>query len=136
MKKKKKLSSGSDALTAENKAVPVTEQVPSDAVSEILIEVREAEKEADSIIKRATEEARGMVLRAEEDADRLRKETVLRVKEDRRKVAETATLEGNEEANKIIEAAKCEAAKLSDSVDMTEAVDFIKKKVLAGYGCC
>ena len=100
-----------------------------DTVNEIL----KAEQEADQLTSDANEEAKRIVTLAEENAAKLRAETVKAVKEERKKVAESAEKEGNEQYERILLAGRSRADSLRKTTDVSVAADFIKDKVIASY---
>lgn len=102
-------------------------------INEILDEIRLAEAEADEMQKKAVEDAKQAVINADEESRKIRATAVKAVKEERRKVVDTATKEGNEQSQKILASGKTEANKMVKDADVTEAVKFIKEKVLASY---
>ena len=100
-----------------------------DTVNEIL----KAEAEAEKITADANEEAKRVVTLAEENATKLRAETVRSVKEERKKVVESAEKEGDAQYEQILLAGKSRADGLRKNTDVKKAAEFIKNKVLEGY---
>ena len=102
-------------------------------INEILDEIRAVEEEADEIMKKAVEEAKMTVINADEESRKIRAATVKAVKEERRKVVESANKEGDAQSAIILASGKVEAGKLVKETDVSEAVRFIKEKVLTSY---
>ena len=100
-----------------------------DTVNEIL----KAEAEADKITADANEEAKHVVTLAEENAAKLRAETVRSVKAERKKVVESAEKEGDAQYEQILLAGKSRADDLRKKTDVKKAAEFIKEKVFAEY---
>ena len=100
-----------------------------DTVNEIL----KAEAEADNITADANEEAKRVVTLAEENATKLRAETVRAVKEERKQVVASAEKEGDAQYEQILLAGRSRADRLRKDTDVKKAVEFIKDKVLEGY---
>ena len=102
-------------------------------IKEILDEIRLVEAEVDEMQKKAAEDAKQAVLDADEESRKIRATAVKAVKEEHRKVVDSATKEGNAQSQKILASGKAEANKMIKEADVTEAVKFIKEKVLASY---
>ena len=102
-------------------------------IQDTVHEILKAEAEADKITADANEEAKRIVTIAEENAAKLRLETVRSVKVERKQVVESAEKEGDAQYEQILLAGKKTADRLQKDTDVTKAVEFIKSKVLEGY---
>ena len=111
-------------------------------MKDLLEEIRNAEKEAEDIQAKAIEEAKQMVLNADEESRKIRNDTIKAVKYERLKVIESANKEGQAQAAKIISSGKVSSAKMIKEMELTKSVDFvmaivfIKDKVFERYGNC
>lgn len=103
-------------------------------IQETVNAILEAEAKAGEITAQAADEAKLIVQNADGEADKLRSETVEKVKAERKKVADSAENEGNAEYQKILLAGNKQTDKLLKTTDVTKAAEFIKEKVISGYG--
>lgn len=71
---------------------------------------------------------------ADEEARRIRLETLKTVKEERRKVVEQAEKCGDEKADEIIAEGEKTAEKIVMQTPVDKAAEYIKEKVSARYG--
>ena len=102
-------------------------------INDTLNEILQAEEEAAQIMQRAEEDAKQTVISADAECEKIRKTTVKAVKEERKKVVESANREGDKQYAKILEAGVTVAQNMERNTDVTEAVKFIKEKVLSNY---
>ncbi len=93
-----------------------------------------AEEEVNQLVSQATEDAKAMVADASLECEKIRNTAKEAVKEERKKVVELASKEGDKQYKDILSSGKNAVDKLKKSTEKTQAVEFIKQKVLAGYG--
>ncbi len=103
-------------------------------IFETINDIKNAEAEADRLTAQALEEGKVSVQKAEEEAERIRKDVVAQVRQEREKVCEAAREDGLRQGKAIIAEGNVNARKIIETADVSATVNFIKEKVFATYG--
>ncbi len=105
-------------------------------IEEVLVEIRKAEEKADAMVKDANAEGKQIVLQAEADAEKQKKETVTGCKEDTRKSVQKAEKQAADKREAILKKGQEEADRLVDDkhAAIESESDKIVEMLLAKYG--
>ena len=104
-------------------------------IDEVLREVRSAEDKADQVYKEAVERGKNIVLAAETEADRLRRDTVTECKQMRKQMLEEAEQRAKAQREAILKKGAELADELTDSRNsmVEEAADAVVRMLLEKY---
>ena len=104
-------------------------------IEEIIVSIHDAEAKADGILTDAADEARTVQIQAEEEAERIKKESAEKSKKNAVLMASNAEVAAAAKSNQRMSLGAKEAKKIYDSAleNVPEAAEFIARRFVEKY---